>query len=1065
MPVGRFVQYTPAEFAQVYDPYPFEKMFQLAQYKQQRTDQMQALLGKAEAGLTVSPGLSRESRETAAQINKERKQQLDEIAMKVREGDTRNAMYSISKLQSEWASDPRVRFVESDRALSELILKNMAEPDYGTSTLYQKYDPNSREFVLGLTPEQISAGIAVNPEDYNLLSTPGQHESFKWLHEPLEAEINNSRELETRPDGKGSYYTYKGKAVTMDLISEKLLPSLQQLSSDGYNLDQYRQTDPTLAKHIEFKKAENGGNYFLPDLINDFYTDAQRYTYFQGNVDSAALSGGQQSVAPPAQPSRYSIFGDQQGHYSTTEIDIKDNELSSKIAEKGISGEGGFADFITGNTSNDAFVSWASQRGVLKSDWDAQSRATVRQELMEAAKKKLQPSANTGKYKIVNGVRVVEPVYSPTELEALASREVDAKMDALDNFRAIYAKSLNTLPKNVEIGDDGLPVMTPEEQAGQANMAESYGYIISNMLSTTGFKVGQVSPPSILLSSAETRDKWMKQYLPNIASVLNEDGSVDNMKLSNNIAKVQEELKKVTLNSDPSMSGVFNPQELLLSKNLPMSADHYADQYMKKENKARIKDTSRGRLFDQLDQDLKNAYGSRTFASRGINLKLKGTEKTDITANPLHQELADISVDRSRDSESAFVSIDGRSVENLEESIENNLPSSMTDDMKKQFMAGSTFNPKTLWFDFSGEGYKAYVRGNYEMTENGATYSTLKPFNIDVTDLVSQNRMFSADERARLSFMDGIADKLVTLDAAEYVQFLDKEKATDLGGSFEAHKNPNGTISLSGPVVVWKADSDGVEYGEVKNISELPSDQQMQFKNIPMSTAKEIIANALPDLEYFHSQTRLTEQSNELFIPPAYDNTVNAMISSGQIGSKKDIESFDNGLFGLNDRKFYQNNGGNIQQAVGFISSGESPKHPSAMSPEENMQLAARVVANTKESWNNWGVVRSDDPELKSNVSKLKAIAANYSPSLLSQKNRDVMRSIADTLDLDLSVVENTFNMFNDATMKGYRLSKGLQAPRSDYNASGLKDWMYAIAVMKATSGGDPSYMNANLNK
>ena len=110
MAVNRFTKYTAPQFIQAYDPYPIEKLLPLAQHQQKRFDAIDSAIGKAYADAVVKPGLSTESRQMAAKINKERKQQLDAITNDFAQNrNVRNAVRSLSELSGNWQNDQRAQ--------------------------------------------------------------------------------------------------------------------------------------------------------------------------------------------------------------------------------------------------------------------------------------------------------------------------------------------------------------------------------------------------------------------------------------------------------------------------------------------------------------------------------------------------------------------------------------------------------------------------------------------------------------------------------------------------------------------------------------------------------------------------------------------------------------------------------------------------------------------------------------------------------------------------------------------------------------------------------------------
>ena len=132
MAINRFTKYTAPQFVQAYDPYPIEKLLPLAQHQQKRFDAIDSAIGKAYADAVVKPGLSTESRQMAAKINKERKQQLDDLTNSFYENrDVRGAVRKLSEISSNWQNDARATFVNEDYNLMKGILAQTGQEGYG----------------------------------------------------------------------------------------------------------------------------------------------------------------------------------------------------------------------------------------------------------------------------------------------------------------------------------------------------------------------------------------------------------------------------------------------------------------------------------------------------------------------------------------------------------------------------------------------------------------------------------------------------------------------------------------------------------------------------------------------------------------------------------------------------------------------------------------------------------------------------------------------------------------------------------------------------------------------
>ena len=253
MAVNRFTKYTPREFVQTYDPYPMEKMMALAQHQQRRFDTIDAAIGKAYSDAVIKPGLSTESRQMAAKVNKERKQQLDNLVNNFYENrDVRGAVRGLSELSSNWQSDQRAAFVNEDRELMKGILNQTGQEGYGDYLTHKSYDPTTGEHTLGLTEEQIMAGRGVTAADYGMMSNPGSTAAFKTFINPVKDVLTQG----ITQDAQGNWITRDGKYLDAQQFLEKAGPDIDLLSSDGTSLDQISDADPETQKFINWKKAE-----------------------------------------------------------------------------------------------------------------------------------------------------------------------------------------------------------------------------------------------------------------------------------------------------------------------------------------------------------------------------------------------------------------------------------------------------------------------------------------------------------------------------------------------------------------------------------------------------------------------------------------------------------------------------------------------------------------------------------------------------------------------------------------------------------------------------------------
>lgn len=1152
MAVNRFTRYTAPQFIQAYDPYPIEKLLPLAQHQQSRFDAIDTAIGKAEAQSVITPGLSKESKETAAAINKERKQQLQDISNRFYESrNVRQAMRDLSGLSSTWANDPRVKFVESDAALKDLILKNMADPDFGTTKIYEKLNPNTGEFTLGLTPEQIAAGMTVTPETYNFISNPGRHTAFEWIHKSIEPDVLKRRELQVKPDGKGSYYTYEGKALTLDNIMGKGLPSIQSLSSDGINLDQFESTEPELVKYIEFQKAKNP-NYGVANLINDFAQDAKLYTYWQGFSDQG---GSGQTNGTATKPSNVaqgpSLYNSSEGlAYTKTQSEEYEKVVNENFSKNGLGGDEGTLNYIIQDlqfTDRNKGIQYLSETGLFDAEFTKEDRKAFYDQILEQELNR--PSLNQKITKLVNGKEVVSDEFSDEAKRERAKREADARFNVAMNLRSQAVQTKNQLRGKFKQEDvvNGIPQITPAQQeAVTRDVNRKSAATISTMLGDI-FNIGALTdqatiadpntnmkygffPEDIIINGKQMPSVSMTGLQPIEEQIANREKAIiqalgpnskiaqvykngfDENFITENINDIITEmgsiegnlpyritpngLERTSPSSDQSGQraaprGLLTEiGDIIFNRNTsPDRKQNYRDFVAGIQNDAQQKAFNRYSIntefIDALDANVKTAYGERTYVNDMIELDITvDPSRTDKTKNPKHMLIAETAVKRAKEIEQPVrIFKDGANIVSKDD-IYNSF-ADLPDDLKKSIK----FQPEYLMFDYndvqSSDGnsrpYSVYVKGKYEVTKDGELQATKESFDIDVTDQFLQNSEFylNPKERAYVGFSDMINDKIFNLDAFGNESFLPESVVTKMSEVADDNfnlfisKNSDNSYNINGSTVLWTPGIDGAsENATIQSIENLPN--ATDFQNLTLQQAKQKIIPMISDIYDAYSSLQTSETESQIPMNyQTYQPVIDNLKATGQINNPNEIESFNVGLFGLNDRNIYQNSG--IQSEIGFISADQPPIAPANMSHEQNIEFAARTVANTKigeknGGWNNWDVVKRKDAKFVSDVQKLQNI---FEESLDENGNRDVNTLKAEIEDKFTEIenasvnnnrlVDAVYNQFSQ--MSSYRAAKGNGTIETNINDSNIPDWMYAIAVILNESNANPDSIKANLYK
>jgi len=319
-----------------------------------------------------------------------------------------------------------------------------------------------------------------------------------------------------------------------------------------------------------------------------------------------------------------------------------------------------------------------------------------------------------------------------------------------------------------------------------------------------------------------------------------------------------------------------------------------------------------------------------------------------------------------------------------------------------------------------------------------------------------------------------IQDKIFNLDAFGNQSFLPESVVTKMSEVADDNfnlfisKNSDNSYNINGSTVLWTPGIDGAsENATIQSIENLPN--ATDFQNLTLQQAKQKIIPMISDIYDAYSSLQTSETESQ--IPMNYEKyqpVIDNLKATGQISNPNEIESFNVGLFGLNDRNIYQNPG--VQEEIGFISADQSPIAPANMSPQQNIEFAARTVANTKigeknGGWNNWDVVKRKDAKFVSDIQKLQNIF-NRSPKNITALKANIESNFSEIKNASVNdnrLVDAVYSQFSQ--MSSYRAAKGNGTIEANINDSNIPDWMYAIAVILNESNANPDSIKANLYK
>lgn len=444
MAINRFTKYTAPQFVQAYDPYPMQQMMGLAQHQQKRFDAIDTAIGKAYADAVIKPGLSTESRQMAAKINKERKQQLDAITNDFAQNrNVRNAVRSLSELSGNWQNDQRALFVEQDRALMENVLAQSGKEGYGEYMTHRSYNPNTGEHTLGYTEDQIAAGVAPTLADYGVMSNPGSSSAFKTYIDPVKDVVFQN----VTQDAQGRLITQDGKYLNSKVFLERAGADLDKLSSDGVHLDNVSDAPPETQQFIAWKKREyelNGKEYTADHFKADYLTEVEKYAFGPQIKTSIKGSSGFKSSAAD------NIVVDALGNATLTNSTARNRQINSDIAENGTSA---FLDNIGIRDYDDANALIVDPtEPELVAERDAALEKSVGEKVERQMRSKVNYRKDKDPKSETYGQMIKVPVYKDADIERRKKEEIKKTKQGLDKLFYFRQRAIDKLtPKEIEM--------------------------------------------------------------------------------------------------------------------------------------------------------------------------------------------------------------------------------------------------------------------------------------------------------------------------------------------------------------------------------------------------------------------------------------------------------------------------------------------------------------------------------------------------------------------------------------------------------------------------------------
>ena len=1060
MAVNRFTRYTAPQFIQAYDPYPMQQMMGLAQHQQKRFDAIDSAIGKAYADAVVKPGLSVESRQMAAKINKERKQQLDAITNDFAQNrNVRNAVRKLSELSGNWQNDQRALFVEQDRALMESILKQSGQEGYGNYVTHKSYNPTTGEHTLGYTEEQIAAGVSPTLADYGIMSNPGSTAAFKASYiDPVKARIEQGFSV----NEKGERITTTNKELTVDRFLEQVTPDLARLSSNGVSLDQLSDAPPELQQFILWKKNEyskRGQEYTLGSLTADYITEVKKYT---NEVSTDKIKAPTKAELMQMEAAKGSGLTDRMFELGDVNDKIV-NEIYHKEGIDGIAKELGYA----GNVEGMLELSLAPNA-------PAASKEERHNILVEASVKRQMAKAQS---QIDPRSREVIPIdenliRSKAEDEATKQEKVldkvyQFRIKALQNLQNDSRNPNQALFKNTTIDQDGNFLLAPEKQKILDEKLEEAE------IKSLSYEINNINKS---LSPILGRDDFKKNY-PNIAEVIERGSVLGTTDLSiydvddkSKRKKIIEEFK--TLKKDRTflkdVASFFrtigkSDEEIvqqLINTNLT-SEDSYNQRLSYEKEEVRKQYDPNYLIEKELDAVVKDYYGNRNYYTNEMLLYDKDAVGVDKYTIATDQLLSSTAKEFSKDITKLYVNGEKMPFDKIED---KDFAEELGIEDVEIGIQDVTFDPTTVEVDYvaTDKGYKVFAKGYFTIEEGKKvgestiknTKRTSKQYQVDITNTFMQQ--LSESEKARLHYADMIVDKAyaavkgVAQGESIYLNDTQSDAAKDvLGGDTEILYNNDGTYTLKGKVPTFD------EQGNIKIVSTDPKDP-----NYDVDAVKELSGMSLSQLGQRATEIASTvgwlTQQNQVSVTPAQKA---AMDADPSITSVDQVETFKTGLFSLDSK---ENDNFEQQYRIGFAKTRSEAVPVEEMTIDDQIRYSSKLFTNGGGGWNQWDVTKRaadgsfENEKFDKTINILKSADRNKmnDPNYISA----LIESADKTSLVSPEIIANVMRNF-DKDM--------LQVNNSSYRTSslarteGLNDALVAIALISAGSNFDSSDVKA----
>jgi len=299
---NRFTQFNPTKFVQTYEPFPIDSAMKLMQFKRQRDDKANALLGKAGAAGALEGGLA--TGDKAREITAARNAQIAELTSAYQSGKKsyQDIAQDLIGVQAEWAQDKGAQLVKSDFDIKNAILANMAKEGYGQNFAYMSQMEDG-SFDIGDINQMIAEGKTITPDMYRLLTNPGSEEAWKSTLDQVKAHLDETYTASKNDKGKIEYSIGTTESnLDMATFRDRAGPFLngfrgEQRDDGKHSLGNLDNASPKLRAFIEWK-SRGKKDYTYEQLVKDFETEAQKRIHFKNKHKETGMEDGSSGGSP-----------------------------------------------------------------------------------------------------------------------------------------------------------------------------------------------------------------------------------------------------------------------------------------------------------------------------------------------------------------------------------------------------------------------------------------------------------------------------------------------------------------------------------------------------------------------------------------------------------------------------------------------------------------------------------------------------------------------------------------------------------------------------------------------